>query len=330
MREVAELAGVAMSSVSRVLSDHPDASPEMRERVLAAVAELGYEPDLLAQSLRRRATLTVGFVARDISNPLFAEIALGAETTLRAAGYSMLLTNSEGQRRLDAVHLRLFARRRVDGLLLSLVAEDDEETLEALRHLETPAVVIDRDLPLELPVARLLFDHRTGMHEAVAHLLELGHRRIALIAGAPLRPTTERAAALAEAFQERGLPVTYEVLEGNFSAEHGERAMRELLAREDAPTAVIVGGNELLAGALPAIADAGVRLGSELSLVSCDDVTLTRAYRPAISVVARDNRRMGQVAAEVLLQLIAGERDGVQETVVPTVYRPRASCGPAR
>jgi LacI family transcriptional regulator, galactose operon repressor len=124
MRQVAEMAGVAMSSVSRVLSGHPDVSPAMRERVMEAVERLGYEPDLLAQSLRRKATRSVGFVVGDISNPLLAEITLGAETTLREAGYSMLLTNSENDPALDASHVRLLMQRRVDGLMLSLASED--------------------------------------------------------------------------------------------------------------------------------------------------------------------------------------------------------------
>jgi LacI family transcriptional regulator len=327
MREVAELAGVAISSVSRVLSNHPDASPAMRERVLEAVEELGYEPDLLAQSMRRQTTLSVGFIVRDISNPLFAEIALGAETTLRESGYSMLLTNSEGQPRLDADHLRLFMRRRVDGLLLSLAAEDDAETLRILRHLDTPAVVLDRDLPSDISAARLLFDHRQGMREAVGHLLELGHRRIALIAGAPVRPTTERRAGLAAAFADRGLPATFDVLDGMFAVEHGERAMHSLLDRAEPPTAVIVGGNELLAGVLTVVADAGLQLGRDLSLVSCDDIALTRVYRPAIAVIGRDNRRMGDAAAGLLLRRMAGEQESEREMVLPTTYIPRDSCG---
>src|SRR5919197_1489813 len=146
MREVADLAGVAMSSVSRVLSGHPDVSPTMRERVLAAVDELGYKPDLLAQSLRRRETLSVGFVVGDISNQLFAEIVKGAETALREAGYSMLLTNSENDPDLDAEHVRLFERRRADGLILSLAQEQHAPTIEVLEQLDVPIVVIDRDL----------------------------------------------------------------------------------------------------------------------------------------------------------------------------------------
>jgi LacI family transcriptional regulator len=329
MREVAELAGVALSSVSRVLSNHPDASPAMRERVLVAVEQLGYEPDLLAQSLRRRATLSVGFIVGDISNPLFAEIALGAETRLRRSAYSMLLTNSEGKPKLDAEHLRLFLRRRVDGLLLSLAAEDDAETLAALRGLDTPAVLLDRELPDDIGTARVLFDHRKGMREAVGHLLELGHRRIALIAGAPVRPTSERRAGLAEAFEDRRLEPSFEVLDGMFSGEHGERAMRTLLGRAEPPTAVIVGGNQLLPGVLRVLGERGVRLGAELSLVSCDEVDLTQVYQPSIAVIARDNRRMGEEAADLLLRAIDAEDGAASELVLPTTYTPRESCGPA-
>ncbi len=180
MREVAAAAGVAMSSVSRVLSGHPDVSPAMRQRVLDAVDELGYQPNLLAQSLRWRETLTVGFVVGDISNPLLATIVEGAETTLRDAGYSMLLTNSEGNPGLDAEGIKLFQRRQVDGLILSLARDDHAPTLELLERVSVPVVIVDRELPPEVPASRVLADHRTGMRAAVEHLVDLGHRRIGL------------------------------------------------------------------------------------------------------------------------------------------------------
>src|ERR1700722_4918758 len=108
MRDVADHAGVAMSSVSRVLSGHPDVSPRMRRVVMAAVRELGYQPDLLAQGLRSGKTFSVGFTVSDIANPVLAEIVTGAEKRLREAGYSLLLTNSEGNPQLDAEHIQLF------------------------------------------------------------------------------------------------------------------------------------------------------------------------------------------------------------------------------
>src|SRR5204863_4123165 len=243
MREVAQAAGVAMSSVSRVLSDHPDVSPSMRERVFAAVEQLGYKPDLLAESLRRRETRSVGFVVSDVSNQLFAEIVKGAETALREAGYSMLLTNSENDPDLDADHVRLFERRRVDGLILSLAQEGHPPTIELLEQLDVPIVVIDRDLPPSIPASRVLSDHRTGMTAAVDHLLDLGHRKIAFVAGQPTRPSRERRQAFEDAFAARGLPRTYQVSEGTFSIESGTRLTRDLLDGAAPPTALIPAGN---------------------------------------------------------------------------------------
>ena len=153
MREVAERAGVAMSSVSRVLASHPDVSPAMTEKVMRAVEELDYRPDMLAQSLRRRETLSVGFVVGEISNPLIAEIVTGAESTLHTNGYSMLLTNSLGDPLLEAAHIALLSHRRVDGLVISVLDETHPEPLGRLRELDIPVVVLDRNLPAEIPSA---------------------------------------------------------------------------------------------------------------------------------------------------------------------------------
>lgn len=325
MREVAQLAGVALSSVSRVLSGHPDTSDEMRTRVLTAVEKLGYEPDLLAQSMRRGSTMSVGFVVGDISNPLLAEIAHGAETTLRRAGYSMLLTNSENQAALDATHVRLLQQRRVDGLLLSLAAEDDETTTDLLRTLDTPVVLIDRELGVDVHASAVLSEHRIGTAAAVDHLLELGHRDIALILGQPVRPSRERLHGLEDAYRERGLEQTYTVLQGELTAEHGHAATRELLDRDPPPTAIIAGGNQIMVGALREIVARGVAVGPELSVVCCDDVAITELFSPPIAVVRRDYAEMGRQAAELLLERLGGD-DPPRTVTLPTEFVVRPSC----
>jgi LacI family transcriptional regulator len=327
LREVAQLAGVAISSVSRVVSGHPDVSPAMRERVMGAVDELGYEPDLLAQSLRRRATNTVGFVVGDISNPLLAEIALGAETTLRQAGYSMLLTNSENDPERDAGHARLLLQRRVDGLLLSLAAEGDRETIRTLENASVPIVLIDRELPASVRASAVLSEHRAGMRAAVAHLLELGHRRVGLIVGQPLRFSRERRRGLEEAYEAAGLPATYRIMEGTLDSDHGRSATAAMLDGPDPPTAVIAGGNQILVGALEELIRRGLRPGADLSLVSCDATPLTRLTVPPISVVQRDSRELGRTGAQLLLRRM--EQDADPELVVlPTRFVPTKSCGP--
>ena len=326
MREVADRAGVAMSSVSRVLAGHPDVSPAMTEKVMRAVEELDYQPDMLAQSLRRRQTLSVGFVVGDISNPLIAEIVTGVESTLHTNGYSMLLTNSLGDPLLEAAHIALLSHRRVDGLVISVLDETHPEALGKLRELDIPVVVLDRNLPAEIPVSRVLSDHRSGMKAAGLHLLDLGHRRIGLIAGAAVRPALERRAGLEEAFAERGLPATYTADEGVFSVEHGAAAMRRLLDLPEPPTAIIAGGNQLMLGALRVVSERGLTLGRDLSFVGCDDVAITDLFQPAVAVVRRDNYAMGRTAAELLLARL---RDGAppSDVVLPTEFVARPSCG---
>jgi|SRR5581483_1033772 len=328
MREVAQLAGVAMSSVSRVLSSHPDVSPAMQARVLAAVAELGYQPDLLAQSLRRQETMTIGFAVGDISNPLFAEIVAAAETRLRAAGYSMLLTNSEASPDLDSAHINLLAQRRVDGIILSVTDEQNAETVAALERLDIPVVILDRDVPVPGAV-NVFTDHQQGMREAVAHLLDLGHREIAMIAGPPMRPVKERRAALEACYAERGLARTYRFVEGNsFAVDFGARAAGELLSLSDPPTAIIAGGNQLMLGSLKVLHARGVALGRDVSFVGCDDIPISELYEPPIAVVRRDTAAIGFSAAELILGLLH-DADAVEDVTLPSEFVARASCGPA-
>jgi LacI family transcriptional regulator len=326
MREVAQLAGVAMSSVSRVLSGHPDVSAAMQARVLAAVAELGYQPDLLAQSLRRQETMTIGFAVGDISNPLFAQIVATAESHLRGAGYSMLLTNSEASGDLDATHIGLLAQRRVDGIILSLSDERNPETLAALERLDVPVVLLDRDV--DVPGAVHVYtDHRRGMRQAVAHLLDLGHRNIAMISGQAMRPVRERRAALEACYAERGLPETYTLVDGTFSVDFGARAAGELLSLDDPPTAIIAGGNQLMLGSLRVLHSRGLTLGRDVSFVGCDDIPIGELYEPPIAVVRRDTTAIGRSAAELMLALL-GDAESVDDVTLPTEFVARASCGP--
>ena len=327
MREVADLADVAISSVSRVLSGHPDVSADMRERVLDAVKQLEYEPDFLAQSLRRGATLSVGYVVGDISNPLIATITSGAESVLRQAGYSMLLMNSENDPELDAAHIRFFQARRVDGMILSLASERQQGTLDVLAQVDVPVIMVDRDVDAQLDASIVRNDHKAGMRAAVDHLLDLGHRRIVLITGGlDLWPVRERIAGVTEAVKARGVPDDTISLVGSLSAEHGERSTEQVLAMDPRPTAIIAGGNQVLAGCIRSLHRHGIRIPDDISLVTCDEVDLSELHTPPIASIARDTLRLGNTAAELLLERING---GEPRTVLlPTTFNPRPSCGP--
>jgi LacI family transcriptional regulator len=326
IREVAAHAGVAISSVSRVLSDHPDVSDEMREKVLGAVDELGYRPDMLAQSMRRQKTLSVGFTTSDISNPVLAETVTGAERAFSRAGYSMLVTDAEGDPALDVAHIEVLQQRRVDGLLLSLSDERDPDVVKTLKALEIPFVLVDRYLPRGLKAPEVRFDHRSGMRAAAEHLFELGHRRVAMIVGGPRRPANERLKGVEEVFAENG---ELSIFAGPYSIEHGTQATSEALSADKPPTAVIAAANLFMHGALRALRDRGLVLGQDVSFVGCDDVAVAEFHDPPIALVRRDTRQIGDVAARVLLaELGAGPRVATAELELPTEFVARPSCGP--
>lgn len=325
IKEVASRAGVALSSVSRVLNDHPDVSVGMRERVLRAVEDLGYEPDLLASSLRRGQTKTVGFIVADIVNPLFAVMLRGAERQLRQAGYSVLLAHSEGEPDRDAETARLFRRRRVDGLLLSLTDEGRQDTLEELQGLSVPIVLLDREVNRASGWSAVLADHRTGLRRATEHLIDLGHEDIRLITGQEnSRPARERALGFVEGHERRGLtPGPDAVRFGNFSADFGSRTVEEMVSDGPLPTGLIAGGNLILNGVIAALHRNGVRVGRDISLITCDDIALAEYHHPPISVVARDIEEMGSTAASLLLELLEG--GPARTEIVPTAFVLRES-----
>ncbi len=327
MKQVAKYAGVGVSTVSRVVSNHPDVSPRMRERILLAIQELGYEPDFLAQSLRRGATYSIGFALSDITNPVVSYIVHGTEEVLRSAGYSLLIMDSERNPELDAEHIRFLHSRQVDGLILLATNERRKATIDALTARKIPIVVIDRDFPKRLRASAVLSNHRAGMAAAVGHLLDLGHRRIGLVVWPPhLRPGRERLAGLRDAFSARGLPDTSIPVFG-LSSEDGQATTQQLLDAPELPTAIISGSNQLLIGCLRALAKKRLRPGIDVAFVTCDDVPLSELFTPPLAVVARDNVNTGRIAAQLLLHRLNGS-DEPETVTLETHFIPRASCCP--
>ena len=324
VKQVAEAAGVATSSVSRVFARHPDTSKRMRARVLEAADKLGYEPDLLARGLRSGRTATIGFVVRDISSPLFGDIVKGAEVKLRRAGYSILLANSDGDADLDTAHIRLFNRRRVDGLILSLESESNPSTLRALGDLRVPVVLLDREIPSlqQRRVTAVLCDHRTGARDAVGEMIEIGHRRIALITGPEtIRPSRERLAGYLEAHRSGRISVVDEFIRlGSHSERFGRRHTLDLLSGAEPPTALLAGGVQLGIGALNALSEMGLVPGSGFSVAVSDDIPALSLLSHPLALIRRDRHRMGEAAAGLMLSMLQDGGSLPDPVTVPTVY----------
>lgn len=327
IKEVAELAGVAPSSVSRALNDHPDVSPAMKARVLKAAEQLGYLPNFPARGLRSGVTRTVGFVVRDISIVLFAGIVMGAEQEFERHGYSILLTNSRQDPKLEARHIEVLRQHRVDGLILSLQSEANMQTLSALRNVQVPVVLLDRELS-GVATDSVVFDHVSGVHDAVSALLKLGHRKIALLVGsAETRATRCRIQGYALAHERARVPVNW----GNVirldttASDAASSAVAQLLDLAPPPTAIVAGDAPIGVCLLRELSRRRLRPGRDLSMVVCDDHELFRFMDSPVSVVYRDPVNMGIRAAQLLLErLTGGPREPVCE-LLPTIFLPRAT-----
>ena len=324
IRDVAARAGVALSSVSRVMSDHPDVSPSMRARVEEAVQVLGYEPDLLAQSLRSGSTRTIGFIIRDISNPFYALVARACEQELRRNGYSMILMNSDGSVETELQNFLLLRRRRVDGVIASLVVEDSPYVKKIVTSLRAPLVLLDREIK-GTQTSAVITDHFSGVCDAVAYLIGAGHSNIAFVTGAEnVYTTRDRMRGYRQAFADAGKDVPEDLLAlGGFDAEYALVHTRRLMVKKPRPTALITGGIGSTSGALRALNELGIRIGQDLAFVALDEWPLFDLFTPQISSVYRDAKAIGGEAAHLLLEVLKGKAP--RESVIETKFTQRFS-----
>ena len=330
IRDVAHAAGVAISSVSRVLSNHPHVSEELRVRVETAARELGYRPNYVAHSLRRGNTASIGFLVGTISNPIVADLSAGASEVLASSGYATLLVCSQNDPAADVDYLHFLNQRRVSGLIISSAANGPDDPLRGLlMEMQLPAVLLDRR-PLDAPhISAVYSDHAGGVQATVAHLVAQGHRRIALVGGPEyFDPAAMRLAGYRRGLEAAGLAFDAALVRSwGMGRQAGYAATLDVM--KASPTALIAGGNLILAGVLQALAELKISIGRELALVGCDDTDLTRLHNPSITVIARDLFAVGRVAASTLLATI--DHGDVQTIVLPTRLEVRQSsqCPPS-
>jgi LacI family transcriptional regulator len=327
IKEVAARAKVSVSTVSRVLNEYPYVSDDTRRRVVAVMEELDYRPDVAARSMRTGLSRAVGLVVSDISNPLFSAIAKGADSILHQRGYSLVLANSQNDPDREAELMAALRQRRVDGLIVAIADERAQALAERLAAFPA-SVLFDRQVTGAASDA-VLSDHAAGMAAALEHLAALGHRRVALVAGSQVQLGSRarviafrRHAARLGLVRDRRLVRT-----GELSRETGYLAARELLALPEPPTGLVAGNNQLTVGVLSALRDLGLRVPSDLSLVACDDVDLTRLHEPAIDVIDRDPLELGRAAAALLLERLADQGAPARQVVLPTAFLRRGSTG---
>ena len=330
LHDVAREAQVSVSTVSRVLNDQPFVRAEVRERVLSASQELGYRPDVAARSMRTGTTGAVGLVVSDISNALFASIARAADSAFQPRGYALMVANSANDAEHEAELITAFRQRRLDGLIIATADECAPGLAERIGSFQA-AVLLDRDVSGSRADAALS-DHATGIAEAIRHLAGLGHRRIALIAGTPAqRGSRVRIQTYCDELASLGIARDDALCRiGESTAADGYRALTDVLALKNPPTAVIAANNQLFAGFFSAIRDLGLRLPDDLSVVACEETELTALHAPPLDVVRRDMDELGRTAAELLLARLDRPNRRSRKVVLPTTFEVRGSSAAPR
>ncbi|MBS7540339.1 LacI family DNA-binding transcriptional regulator [Ancylobacter lacus] len=302
MQDVAKAAGVSSATVSRVFSGQKGAmSNETAERVRKVADDLGYVVNTLAASLRVQHTKSVGLILADVANPFFGKLASGVENTLSAAGFGVILGNSSNRIEEETRLLRLMMQKQVDAIILASVASNGEHLRDVLGQGQT-IILVDSDLP-GTPLDAVVIDNRAAAAHAVGHLLDLGHRRIAIVCG-PMTASfdRERLEGYRAAFRQRGLePPEDLVLYGDSTYDGGKAAVEEMLLSEARPTALFASNNLMTIGTLAALHEVGLAIPGDISVVGFDDLEWYAIFKPRITAVAQPAFAIGRTAARRLL-----------------------------
>jgi LacI family transcriptional regulator len=331
LRDVARLAGVHPGTVSRALNAETRAlvNSETAERVLQAAQSLGYRPNPIARGLKTNRSYTVGVLIPDITNPLFPPIVRGIEDRLDESGYIPLVANTDNDPEREEVDLVAMRARQVDAIITA-TARRDHGVLTDIVAAGVPVVLVNRgvedgSLPAVTPADRL------GMRQAVDHVVELGHRHIAHLAG-PQELSTgfQRHHGFLDAMSRAGVPVAEGLVRfgHRFTAQEGYRLCRELLAEGREVTAVVAGNDLLALGCYDALVEAGLRCPQDVSVVGFNDMRFADRFNPPLTTVRVPHYDIGTTAAELLLEQLADDAPPPRQIELPTELVTRRSTAP--
>ncbi|WP_341502702.1 substrate-binding domain-containing protein [Gallaecimonas sp. GXIMD4217] len=317
IKDVANKAGVSISTVSHVLNKTRFVAEATREKVYAAIKELNYAPSAVARSLKINATKTIGMLVTTSSNPFFAEVVRGAEETCADKGYTLILCNSLGDEQRQQDSFRMLVEKRVDGILV-MCSEDASTLYEQLAlHPELPQVVMEWG-DTRGDVYPIQDNAEQGGYLAARHLIDKGHTRLGCITGPMDKLTSqERLNGFRRALSEAGLAENPDwIIEGDFEPEGGFAAMEQLLRQGERPSGLFVFSDPMALGAICAANDAGVRVPDDLSIVGYDDVPMAQFFSPPLTTIHQPKFRLGQKAADILLAKVAKQTPATQSLVV--------------
>lgn len=327
MKDVAEIAGVSVQTVSAVVNDKPEITAETRDRVLAAIEALNYRPSLGARSLRTRKTQTIALVVSNITSVAIAAMAGAAEAHAYEFGYSLLFYDTQNDVERETNFFKAVVQQWVDGVIF-IPALGQLGRLDILQAAGIPSVAIDR-VPENYDGPAVMLNNTKVGCLAAEHLLELGHTDLAHISGPqPLRLAQERARGFLQALETAGMDAQRCLIEeGDFKCESGYGAMQRLLARHPRPTAVFAANDLMAIGAMRAVDEAGLRVPADVSIVGVDDIQVAAFQNPPLTTIHQPLTELGTTGVQLLLDILKGQELTAPQIVIEPTLIVRQSTG---
>ncbi|MBX6359440.1 MAG: LacI family DNA-binding transcriptional regulator [Acidobacterium ailaaui] len=320
--EVAKRANVSIATVSNVIRGTRRVSDKLTARVQAAIRELNYSPNEIARSLKVRQTRMLGMVLPDITNPFFPEIIRGAEDTAFERGYFLVTANTDEQIGREKRIVAALRAYRVDGILLASASGKDISHLKSTLDAGMAVVCLDRTVP-GMKTDAVLLDNVRGARECVRHLIQKGHKRIAIITGAlDLQTGRERLRGYEEALVEAGIAIDPRLIyRGDFRYESGYRLGEQIVKQARRPSAIFVCNGVMAIGVLKAFEESEIECPQDMALATFDDIKLDSPFHPRLTTVVQPSYEMGARAATILMDRIEGKlkKEAVLVRVSPTL-----------
>jgi len=328
IKDVAKQAEVSIQTVSRVINNRPDVSPETRQRIQATIEELGYQPFTNARGLAAKRTYTLGLVTADFSDFWFSRVVIGAEKEAQEHGYCFMLGNSTCDPKDEPKYLRLLTERHVDGVLfIRAVCENESTHLLRLKKFGVPIVTTGHHLP-DVGLAMFDVDNVSGGKKATEYLIGLGHTRIAMITGpSDWKSVIDRRQGYCQALEEANIPLDPELIVGDsWLHRSGYENTQLLLQRNSKFTAIFAHNDRIARGAIYALNEHGLKVPDDISVIGYDDIPEAEFSEPPLTTIRQPTAEIGQAATSFLIQMIEDTTIAPKQVMFDTSLVIRASC----
>jgi len=326
IKDVARLAGVSPACVSLALNNKPYVSQGTKERIYKAIRQLNYRPNIIARSLRKKKTTTIGLVLPDITNPFFPEVARGVETRAREYGFNVILCNTDADPLLEKQYIEVLLAKQIDGLILTSAHSGND--LSQYAREDCPVVLVNRELfPGKFDFVGI--DNVASAKLVVNHLVKLGHRKIAFIKGEPASSASSgRYEGYKIALKEAGISYSEDLVKtGYLKYDGGYRATQFFLKNPSPPTAIFSANDMMALGAIDACRERGVKVPQDVAIVGFDDIWLASLKGIELTTVRQPRYLMGVRAVDLMIERITGKRGKVRRVILSATLVIRKTCG---